>query len=567
MKSYFQYKPIALSIAACSILLTTASYGIVPVTPIPNSGLLLQQQQLSMPNLPQAPIDIDSKSVSRSTIDSNLQVVVERIIIEGNREFSTNELHALVADAQGKTLSLTEIQALTQRITDYYQSQGYPYSQAYLPQQSISDGTLQINILEAVYDTIQINNQSRSQDWLLSATVAPLQSGAHIEQEQLQQQLKLLNRLNGVTTRNVLSPGSMTGSSQLSIDVQDTARLTGYIGADNFGSEYTDEARVSAGVGINNLAGLGDQLSIEGLTTGSALNYGKAGYEATVTGMGTRLGASYSYLDYELGEELERLGAEGKAEQISAWLSQPVLLSNTSELAVSLRYDHKQLEDDITLNQFFKRRDIDLITAELNGAYYDAYFGGGLNQYGVSSSYGQVDFNNDNAQALDAQTANTQGDFYRIGANLSRLQRLGNKGTQAYISVYGQYSPYNLDSAEQFIGGGPFNVRGYESNQLAGSSGYYATLELRQRLVDNPNNQIGAKVFVDTADITLNANRWAGLTGSNTAQLSSAGIGVSWESRYGIDASAEAGFPIGSLSDQLQERDDAQYWLSVRKRF
>lgn len=566
MKPYYQYRPLVLAIAACSLLLTTASHAIEPVTPIPNAGQLLQQQ-LSAPPAPQAPVEIQSLSALTRDADSSLQIAVTGITIEGNRQFSTDTLYPLVADAQGQSLSLAGLQALTQRITDFYRSNGYAYSQAYLPQQTLSNGVVRIAVLEAVYDQTKLNNQSRTQDWLLAATVAPLASGKHIEQQPLQQQLKRLNRLNGVTTRNVLSPGATTGSSQLNIDVQDTGLLTGYVSADNFGNKYTDEARFSAGVAMNNLAGLGDQLSIEGLTTGSGLNYGKVGYELTFTGMGTQAGASYSYLDYELGEALERLGAEGRAAQTSVWLSQPVLLSNTSELFVSLRYDHKQLEDDINLSQFYKHRDIDLITARLEGSQYDQRLGGGLTQYGVFSSYGQVDFKDDNAQALDAAAANTQGDFYRIGANLSRLQSLGNKGTQLYTGVYGQYSPYNLDSSEQYLGGGPFNVRGYESSQLSGSSGYYATLELRQELINNTNNKVGAKIFVDTADITINADEWAGVTGSNTGRLSSAGVGANWNSALGIQASAEVGFPIGSTPEQLQERDDSQYWLSVRKTF
>ena len=563
MKSHYQYSTLALSITACSMLMSTMSHA----APVPNSGQLLQQQQPPVFALPQTAVDVERTQPLPSTTDSTLQIPVQKITIEGNRQFSTAQLHALVTDAEGQRMSLAGLQALAQRITDFYQSQGYIYSQAYLPQQTLSDGVVRIAVLEAVYDQTQINNQSRTQDWLLDVTVAPLTPGSHIEQQQMQQQLKGLNRLNGVTTRNVLMPGTTTGSSQLNIDVQNTPLVTGYVGADNFGNEYTNEARLTAGIAANNLAGLGDQLSVEGLTTGSALNYGRVGYEFAFTGMGTRAGASYSYLDYDLGDELEDIGAEGSAAQTSVWLSQPVLLSNSAELSVSLQYDYKQLEDDINVSQYYKHRDIDLITARLDGSQYDQLFGGGLSQYGVFSSYGQVDFKNDDAKALDAQAADTQGSFYRIGANLSRLQNLGSKGTQAYVGVYGQYSPYNLDTSEQYIGGGPFNVRGYDSNVLAGSSGYYATLELRQMLISDASNQLGAKVFVDTADVTLNADKWAGLTGSNTGRLSSAGVGFNWDSASNIQASAEVAFPIGSLPDQLQSRDDGQYWLSVRKTF
>lgn len=105
-------------------------------------------------------------------------------------------------------------------------------------------------------------------------------------------------------------------------------------------------------------------------------------------------------------------------------------------------------------------------------------------------------FKDADAAALDAQTANTKGDFYHIGLNLSRLQNLGNQGTQSYVGIYGQYSPYNLDSAEQYLSGGPFNARGYESSQFAGSTGYFATLELRQVLFRDAKNQIEANYFL-----------------------------------------------------------------------
>lgn len=554
-----QYTLLALSITTCSMGVSAA------VTP--NAGQLLKEQQSVQPALPQSAVDVENTSTSVTPLDSQVQITVSRVSIEGNIRFSTAELHALVANVEGQQISLSQLNAAVQRITQYYHSHGYIYSRAYLPQQTLSQGNVRIAVLEARYDQTVVNNNSRTQDWLIHATVAPLKQGKQIESQTMEQQLKLINRLNGVSSRNVLSPGVTTGSSQLTVDVQDDSMLNGYIGADNYGSRYTDRARLSAGIALNNLAGLGDELSFDGLTSGSRLNYGKVGYAFTFTGMGTRLGASYSYLDYELGKDLKALDAKGNAAQSSVWISQPALLSNTSEVLVSLQYDHKQLEDDIQLNQYYKHRDIDLITARLDSSHYDQFADGGLTQLGASTSYGRVKFKNADAASLDAQTANTKGDFYTASLNLSRLQNLGNKGTQGYIGIYGQYSPYNLDSSEQYLSGGPYNVRGYESSQFAGSTGYFATVELRQVLLSNTKNQIGVKVFVDTADVTLNAERWAGVTGDNTARISSAGLGLNWSSAWNIQANAEVGFPIGRIPSQLSDRDDNQYWLSVRKTF
>lgn len=556
-------KALSLSIATVT-LLSTASFA----APAPNAGQLLQEQQpLNQLATPQDKVAIETTKATTPQADDQQHIQVNRIVIEGNTAIATAKLHAIVADAEGKPQTLAQLWKLAQRITDAYKQQGYAYSRAYLPQQTLNNGTVRIAVLEARYQQTEINNHSRTQAWLLNATVAPLQTGQQINNQQLEQQLKLLNRLNGVTTRNVLSPGEQTGTSQLDIDVENNNLLSGYIGADNYGNRYTKEARYNAGLSLNNLLGLGDVLSLDGMTTGKALNYGKVGYEFTFTGMGTRAGASYSRLDYELGKELKALGTEGKAEQSSVWLSQPALLSNTSEVILSVQYDHKKLEDDIPLSQYYKHRNIDLLTARLDASHYDQWAGGGLNQLSAATRFGRVKFKNDEAEFIDAQTAKTGDDFYAVNLSLSRLQNLGSYGTQAFIGLSGQYSPYNLDSAEQYMGGGPFSVRGYESSQFSGSSGYMANLELRQRLYQDKRNQLGAKIFIDSADVTLNADKWIGVTGDNTARLSSAGLGLSWFNIWNIQANAEVAFPIGNTPKQMQDRDDHQYWLSLRKTF
>jgi len=340
-----QYTLPALAISACSMAVSAA------VTP--NAGQLLQEQQSGQLALPQAAVDIENKSTSIAPLNSQVQIEVNQISIENNTRFSTAELHALVADAEGQQISLSQLSTIVQRITQYYHDHGYIYSHAYLPQQTLSQGNVRIAVLEAYYAQTVVNNNSRTQDWLIHATAALLKQGEQIDSRKLEQQLKLINRLNGVNSSNVLSPGETAGSSQLTVDVKNDSMLNGYIGADNYGSDYTNRARLSAGIALNNLAGLGDELSFDGLTSGSRLNYGKVGYAFTFTGMGTRLGASYSYLDYALGKDLKALDAEGNAAQTSVWILQPALLSNTSEVLLSLQYDYKQLEDDIQLNQYY----------------------------------------------------------------------------------------------------------------------------------------------------------------------------------------------------------------------
>jgi len=533
---------------------------------LPNAGQLLQQQSIQ-PYQPQAEITIEQPDqMQMIQADNQQQVRIEKIRIAGNQSIATADLRALVHDAEGNLQTLADLQQLTKRITAYYQYKGYPYSRAYLPAQNLKEGVLTIAIIEAKYDRIHVNNQADLSPELVQAILLPLKSGQVIDSATLQQQLKLLNRLDGVQTRNVISAGRYVGTSDLTIDIQPTAKLTGYVGADNYGNEYTKEARFTAGIVLNNALGLGDRLSLDGLTSGN-LNFGRLGYEATINGVGTRLGASYSDLSYKLGKEYRVLDAVGIAQQASVWINQPVLLNNRSEVILGVQYDHKRLEDDITVADIYRHRDIHVGRIRLDASQFDDFAGGGLTQIGVATEIGKVVYKNATAALDDQMTAKTQGDFVSASLNVSRLQNLNGSKTQLYTSLQAQFSPDNLDSAQQFSVGGASSLAGYQNSTLSGSSGYYASAEIRQNLYASAHNQFTGKVYVDTATVQHQAREWQGLTGDNKERLHSAGLGLNWLNSSQTQASLSIGFPIGAKLKISDKQNDAEVWFNVSKHF
>lgn len=534
---------------------------------VPNASQLLQQQQEQrLPAQPQQAATWEDNSPTTQSLDGQQTVRVERIHIEGSGSLSSEAVHAVVADAEGKTLNIGQLQQLADKVSHYYQQQGYPYHRAYLPPQNLNTGVVVIRVLEAQYDQVILNNQTRTKDSLLQATIAPLQNGKVIKRQDLERQIKLLNRLNGVTTRSSISAGSTTGSSNVNIDVIPTKTLSSYVGLDNYGNKYTGEVRLNAGVMANNLLGLGDQLSFEGTSAGKRFNYGKLAYELTLNGAGTKAGVSYSRLEYELGKALKVLDAEGSANQATVWLSHPLVLNNQTEVVVTTSYDHKRIKDDVGLAKTYRHRNVDTGRIRLDAFRFDDVGGGGLSQFGIAAAVGQVDFTNDKVRALDELTNRNQGTFNLFNANIARLQNLGKHGTQLYASLQGQYSPDNLE-ADGFSAGGPYTVSGYKSSVLGGSSGYYVITELRQNLLNSNKNQLLGKVYVDTAQAQFVANKWKGFSGSNKARINSVGLGLDWQNSRLWQAQARIGFPFGHQSSTVDDRNDVQAWLNVSKLF
>ncbi|MFC4526323.1 ShlB/FhaC/HecB family hemolysin secretion/activation protein [Dyella halodurans] len=552
---------LRLSPFALALLATPVFAQQVP----PTSGQLLQQAQPPQRELPNREPGIQIQSPETAHATDNTPFEVKQIVVRGNTTFDTETLYALVADGEGHTQTLTSLTHLAQRITDYYRAHGYPLSRAVVPAQTLSDGVVQFNVIEARYDQVQVTNQSRVRTSLLDATLSPLQSGQLVTQQTLDRQLLLLNDLPGVQAHAVLGPGSQPGTSNLNVDAQALPPVTGNLTLDNAGDRFTGRTRLGGNVAVNNLAGLGDQLTAGLLTSDEHMHYGHLAYDLALNGAGTRFGLAYSTLAYRLGDSLSDLDARGHANETSAWITQAIVRSPTTNVSARLELDHRGLADDTGLTGVYDERHTWNWSASGTFDHLDSWGGGGVTQAQLSVTRGQLSFDNPVAQASDAATANTQGHELHWDGGVNRLQSI-TATTRLYVAISGQYSNRNLDSSEQFLLGGMQSVRGYEVSTLAGASGYLATVELRHDL-SLPGGAWQGSVFADQGAVWINPQSWPGNTGSNHAALSSLGAGLSWVGHDQWIAQVQVGQPVGSTPALAGKRPSTRAWVQISKGF
>jgi hemolysin activation/secretion protein len=531
----------------------------------PTSGQLLQQAQPPQQPLPRREPGVQIQTPETAHVTDNTPFEVKQIVVQDNTTFDSATLHALVADGEGHTQTLATLTALAQRITDYYHAHGYPLSRAVVPAQTLNNGVVQIKVIEARYDHVQVNNHSRVNTSLLNATLNPLQAGQAVTQESLDRQLLLLNDLPGVQGHAVLGPGSVPGTSDLNVDAQALPPVAGNVTLDNGGDRYTGRVRLGGNVVANNLTGFGDQLSAGLLVSDGHMHYGHLAYDTALNGAGTRVGLAYSALSYRLGDGLSDLDARGHADETSAWLSQAIVRSPDTNVSARLEVDHRYLADDTGSTGVHDHRDIWDWTVGGTFDHRDDWGGGGVTQAQLSVTSGQLSFDDAAAKASDAVTANIQGHALHWDGSVSRLQMITST-TRLYVSLSGQYSHDNLDSSEQFLLGGMLSVRGYEVSTLAGASGYLATVELRHDF-SLPGGAWQGSMFVDHGGVWINPQRWAGNTGSNHAALSSVGLGLNWAGPDQWIAQVQVGQPVGSTPTLAGKRPSTRAWVQISKGF
>ncbi|MFT4551845.1 MAG: hemolysin activation/secretion protein [Chlamydiales bacterium] len=531
-----------------------------PLTP--DAGTILQQiQQVTPP----APLPIGTRLTiekgSTAKLPDSAPFLVKTLQISGNTLFDTPTLHALVADAEGKSITLSQLGELAARITNHYQSRSYPLARAIIPAQTIADGIVRIELIEARYGQVSLDNRSQVNDPLLQSKLFPLQSGQIIGQTGLDRSLLLLSDIPGVLVAATLKPGKAVGTSDLLVTTTPAPAVTGNVVLDNHGNRHTGRTRIVGTVNFISPLKHGDVLSVNGHRSESGMNYGRISYESLLNGQGTRLGGSYAVLHYVLVEALSALKAHGTAVVGSLWAKHPLVRSQDVNVYGKIQYDGKQLKDRVDITGIRIDRHLDNLTLSLAG---DVRLLRGINYWNLGWTSGRVGFDDGAAQLADTATARTQGRFSKWNASLVRLQNLNPKN-ELYLALSGQWADGNLDSAEKITMGGPNMVRAYESGAVSGDSGYLATAELRHDLDFTWDGRWQAVAFVDKAHVTVNKNTWG--KGENSATLSGAGIGLNWEGSNQWRAKTMVATQLGSTPTLVESNASTSAWVQISKGF
>jgi len=553
----------ALLAGVLAALSPFAVHAAAPV--VPGAGTILQELKPVEPPAPsQNEPGLQIEQPGGATLPPTAPFLVSAIHISGNTSFDTPTLHALVAEAEGQELTLPELDERVARITDFYHTHGYPLARAIIPAQTIRDGVVNIEVIEARYGKILLDNHSRVSDTLLQATLSPLKSGQVIGQADLDHVLLLLADIPSAGTGATLKPGEAVGTSDLLVQGAPGPAVAGNLTLDNFDNSYTGRARIGGDMSLIDPLHHGDVLDASVQSSGKDMDYGRLSYDFLLDGQGTHLGGSYSALHYILGGSLAALEGHGTAEADSLWVKQPLVRTRDLDLYGQLQFDRKQLSDDIDVSSIHTDRHLDNWTVSLSGDQRDAILSGGVNTWSLGLTSGQVGFDDATEQRADAATAKTQGRFLQWNATLARLQHLTPKDA-LYVAVSGQWANANLDPSQKMVAGGPYTVRAYDMSAVSGDIGVQASAEWRHDLASAWHGQWQAVALFDSERVRVNKNVWT--TGINVATLSGAGLGLNWIGPAQWSARASIAQRLGAIPVLAGSTASARAWLEISKGF
>ena len=440
---------------------------------------LLEEQRRRLEELQQLPgRDI---STPESVPEDDRCFDIHTISLKGVTLVSAQQQAALVQPYEGKCLGAHQLNALLKAITQFYIDRGYVTSRAYLPQQDMADGELEVIIVEGRLEGL---DQSAVADDLELAMAFPGRTGDVVDLRELEQLVDQLSRLPSRPAQLELVPGEQVGGSRVSLKGDPLKPWRVGLSRHNNGEKSTGEQQWGASLDWDSPLGLADQLRLYGGGDAVSDEYRHSAnqglFYSLPYGWWT---VSYSYnqsyyrTQGEASGFLFEMDGESKSHQFSA--ERVLHRDAVSKTAFSLGIGHLRTRNYIE-NSLLDVSSQRLSEAQL-GLNHGRRVGSGFLNVDLGWQHGTGAF--DAQHRGDPRYGEPDARYHKYSLTLSALQPFQFWGESFSFDslLNAQKSEDVLYSPQRISIGGLASVRGFKEQSLTGDTGGYWRNQLRWR--------------------------------------------------------------------------------------
>ena len=464
-----------------------------PLPPKPSPEITLPPVD-KLPELQQAP--------------PSLRVMVREIHVEGSTVFSPEEISKITQPYENRELSTQELEELRQALTLLYVNNGYVNSGAIIPDQSVQEGVVKIQIIEGELTDINIEGTKYFLPFYFENRIA-LSAGPPLNIKNLKEKLQILlqdSRIDRLNTE--LKPGLKPGESVLNVKVEEASPFKVWLDFNNHQSPTIGEERGLGNILVHNPFGIGDRFLF---TFGHSEGLDpllETFYQIPLTPWDTTLELGYRHNDFEVvADPFDALNIESKTRIYTITLRQPIYRTVNDEVALSLIGEHlknqsffdgtgfsfgrgttsngKSIVSALRFVQEWTHRTSDQVLA------FWSQFSVGLDILNAT----------DNRQRKD----DPDGQYFVWLGQAQWVKRVDPYGLQFLTRLAFQAANDSLFPLEQFAVGGRYSVRGYFENQLVRDNAFLFSFETRIPVLPSFT---GPKVAIDFAPFVDVGRSW-----------------------------------------------------------
>ncbi|MBM7355428.1 UNVERIFIED_ORG: hemolysin activation/secretion protein [Enterobacter sp. JUb101] len=419
---------------------------------------------------------------------------IDNITLSGVTLISAKAQHTLVSPWEGQCLNMAKITELTTAISDWYISRGYITSRAFLTEQDLSSGQLNIVVLEGKLAEIRLDGKTP----LMLKMAFPGLKGRVLNLRDIEQGMEQINRLRVQPVQIEIIPASQPGYSVVNLTAQPEFPLSASISLDNSGQKSTGEEQLNGSLTGNNMLGIADKWFVSG---GRSSDFARA-YDAQNFQAGVSVPFGYGLLDYSYAwsnyrTTIDNVGypwisrGDTKTHRLNAsWV-----VYRNGDVKTGLAAGVVQRSSRNWLNDAPLQSSTRNLSSLILGITHTQKMAGGVATLNPTYSHGMPWFN---AETDEDKTGDAPRALFRKWSLNASFQRPLTQDLGWLTSVYGQWSPDRLYGAERLTLGGESSVRGFKEQYLSGDNGGYLRNELGYTLFTLPViGQVSATVAFD----------------------------------------------------------------------
>ena len=452
---------------------------------------------------------------------------LKKIVTDASAVLTDAELDAIIKPYEGKQVQLNDIYAIVDKINALYNDKGYVTCRAFLPPQTITDGTVKLLLVEGRTGSTIVNNNKYTKTKYITNRMH-LAKGEIANIKQLNKDLLLFNATNSTQLRIMMKAGTEPGTTDYEITAYEPMRDTWTIFEDNAGSDTSGEYRTGLFFNTKSLSGHCDALSL-GTVISEGTKAANVMYSRSLGRSGTKMNLVYSTNAVEVvkGEYEDMI--KGHANSYAIGFTQPIVVNETTRTELSLDYNRQNSKTDFM--PAGTRFNI------VDDSVQDFSLGFAITNYGASHVFYQkhsyVRGYSESAPDMSAQNSQNFG-FYKFNAMYQKLYKAGQMWN---LRLDAQWSgSEGMVSSRQFYMGGMYSVRGYKENYLGGDSGFTFSAEYAVPVI---NKNTSAFTFFDYGHVYGN-----GQSDDQHNVLSSVGLGIRSTINQYCSASLILGIPL-----------------------
>ena len=406
---------------------------------------------------------------------SNLLVEIEDETVERHvTPLDVQKLVWLIREQRGKRgVTLGQIETVANKITQFYRERGFILAKAYIPQQKVRDGVVNLTLLLGMLGDVAVNGQQMYDADMLKSVFADMM-GKPVTNQMVEEYLFIINGFPGINVDGYFEPGYQVGDTRLNINVKNEARYNANVRLDNHGTDESGLYRLYGDFQVNNLIGTADrfQASLLEATAPDNTTYWRLDFESNLFSPRFRLGLMTSENQFvvdqsQIAANIDLHGTVDAQAVTASYVAQRSRIRNST---YSLKFEKIKSDLQIgTLPDVGNALDEELSTTALQ---YDLDFlqekERRLHEGYLKYTTGKFDFGADIGQ-------DTNFDILSGGYTLLTFMKVPFSESTSRLILRSnlQYSGTNLSTLVRFSLAGPTRARGFSPSLFTADDGIY----------------------------------------------------------------------------------------------